>query len=134
MRHPVADPREQDTGIVGFVVVGKIMNMRILHAVISRLERRFITSRQCYRGAPDMMDMGADNSMVCSRRSIKNVVIEPALRIDKHTAVGEVTDLAVQDAHMAAAHKHRRRIAAVFQHQFREIDVRSIERIDHRRL
>ncbi|MNN38502.1 hypothetical protein D3C81_1525020 [compost metagenome] len=71
--------------------------------------------------------------MVCAGDAVEVVVIEPALRVHQDAAVGKVADFAVLDLHMAAAHEHRRRIAAVLQDQLGEVDVRSVQRIDHRR-
>ncbi|MNE70901.1 hypothetical protein D3C80_1667270 [compost metagenome] len=76
--------------------------------------------------------MSADNVVIRSGCAFKVVIVETALRIDQHAAVGEIADLAVQDTHMAAAHEYRSRIAAVLQHQLREVDVRGVKRVDHR--
>ncbi|MNC11356.1 hypothetical protein D3C75_590500 [compost metagenome] len=99
------------------------MDMRIFHGIIPRLQRRFVAPRQSDGSAADMMNVGADNGVVRTRCSVENIVIKPALRIDQHTAVSEITDFAVQDPHVTSAHEHGCRITAVLKHQLREIDV-----------
>lgn len=76
VRHTVADAGQQYPGIVGFVIVGKIVNMRILHHIFPWRKRRFVAACQRDGGASDMMNMGADDGVIRSRCPFKVVVIE----------------------------------------------------------
>ncbi|MNW50397.1 hypothetical protein D3C74_278500 [compost metagenome] len=131
--HPIAHARQQNAGIIGLVIIGKIVDMGIFHDVSAWRERRFVAARQGHGRPADMMDMRVFDRVVCAGDAVEVVVIEPALRVHQDAAVGKVADFAVLDLHMAAAHEHRRRIAAVLQDQLGEVDVRSVQRIDHRR-
>ena len=77
---------------------------------------------------------GCTRSCGLFREPRKVVIMEPALGVDQHAAVGEVANFAMEDAHMASSHEDDRRIAPVLQYQLREIDIGCVQSIDHRRL
>ncbi|MNQ77751.1 hypothetical protein D3C85_926380 [compost metagenome] len=73
VRHTVADPRQNDAWIIRLVIISKIVNMRIFHIVVARLQRDTAASVQRDRGPPDVMDVTARYSMIhprCCRKII----------------------------------------------------------------
>ncbi|MNC29677.1 hypothetical protein D3C75_779380 [compost metagenome] len=132
--HAVPRSRQMDTGIVRLVVEGEVMDMGIFHKVISRLKGGFVAA--CYSNgrSPDVMDVGIGHAVVGAGSTAEIIVVEPALGIQQHTAVGKIADFAMVQQHVGTAHKNGCRIPSVLQNHVFDGNVGSIQGIDHRGL
>ncbi|MNI03275.1 hypothetical protein D3C73_561740 [compost metagenome] len=126
MGNAVACSRQNHSRVIRFMVIGKIMDMAVLHHIIAWRKRQPVPAVQNDSRPSDMMDMRADNRMV-NPCALGEVIVQPAaLGIDPYAAFGEVADFAVHQPDTVAAHDDRPRIPPILQNQILKGDKRRI--------